>query len=52
MLPVTSSSLASFPHTAHTQEDLLRAADTALAAAQLRGGNHVTLASIRFEGAF
>ena len=47
-----SMGVASFPHTAHTQEDLLKAADTALAAAQLRGGNHVTLASIRFEGAF
>ncbi len=47
-----SMGVASFPHTAHTQEDLLQAADFALAAAQLRGGNHVTLASIRFEGAF
>jgi diguanylate cyclase (GGDEF)-like protein len=47
-----SMGVASFPHTAHTQENLLQAADTALAAAQLRGGNHVTLASIRFEGAF
>lgn len=42
--------VASFPHTAHTQEQLLQAADSALAAAQGRGGNHVTLASIRFEG--
>ena len=41
--------VASFPHTAHTQEQLLQAADSALAAAQGRGGNHVTLASIRFE---
>ncbi len=47
-----SMGVASFPHTAHTQEELLQAADFALAAAQLRGGNHVTLASIRFEGAF
>ena len=46
-----SMGVASFPHTAHTQEELLQAADFALAAAQLRGGNHVTLASIRFEGA-
>ncbi len=45
-----SMGVASFPHTAHTQEDLLQAADTALAQAQRRGGNHVTLASIRFEG--
>ncbi|MDL2337624.1 MAG: diguanylate cyclase [Pseudomonadota bacterium] len=42
--------VASFPHTAHTQEQLLQAADSALAAAQGRGGNHVTLASIRFDG--
>ncbi|MFM9917269.1 MAG: GGDEF domain-containing protein [Rhizobacter sp.] len=41
--------VASFPHTAHTQEQLLQAADGALAAAQGRGGNHVTLASIRFD---
>jgi diguanylate cyclase (GGDEF)-like protein len=44
-----SMGVASFPHTAHTQEDLTRAADQALAEAQKRGGNHVTLASIRFE---
>jgi diguanylate cyclase (GGDEF)-like protein len=44
-----SMGVASFPHTAHTQEELLQAADTALAQAQKRGGNHVTLASIRFE---
>jgi diguanylate cyclase (GGDEF)-like protein len=46
-----SMGVASFPHTAHTQEDLLQAADAALAQAQRRGGNHVTLASIRFEPA-
>lgn len=46
-----SMGVASFPHTAHTQDQLLQASDTALAAAQCRGGNHVTLASIRFEGA-
>jgi diguanylate cyclase (GGDEF)-like protein len=44
-----SMGVASFPHTAHTQEELLQAADTALSQAQRRGGNHVTLASIRFE---
>ena len=44
-----SMGVASFPHTAHTQEELMRAADQALAEAQKRGGNHVTLASIRFE---
>lgn len=42
--------VASFPHTAHTKEQLLHAAESALAAAQGRGGNHVTLASIRFDG--
>lgn len=45
-----SMGVASFPHTAHTQEELLQAADKALDQAQKRGGNHVTLASIRFEG--
>ena len=44
-----SMGVASFPHTAHTQEDLMRAADLALSEAQARGGNHVTLASIKFE---
>lgn len=44
-----SMGVASFPHTAHTQEALMTAADTALAEAQRRGGNHVTLASIRFD---
>lgn len=44
-----SMGVASFPHTAHTQEDLLSACNAALAEAQRRGGNHVTLASIRFE---
>lgn len=46
-----SMGVASFPHTAHTRDELLQASDTALVAAQGRGGNHVTLASIRFEGA-
>jgi diguanylate cyclase (GGDEF)-like protein len=44
-----SMGVASFPHTAHTQEELMKAADVALAEAQRRGGNHVTLASIRFD---
>jgi diguanylate cyclase (GGDEF)-like protein/PAS domain S-box-containing protein len=44
-----SMGVASFPHTAHSEAELLSAADTALAEAQKRGGNHVTLASIRFE---
>jgi len=43
-----SMGVASFPHTAHTQDELMRAADHALDEAQKRGGNHVTLASIRF----
>ncbi|HEY4066744.1 MAG TPA: diguanylate cyclase [Burkholderiaceae bacterium] len=41
--------VASFPHTAHTEADLMNAADLALQEAQKRGGNHVALASIRFE---
>jgi diguanylate cyclase (GGDEF)-like protein len=44
-----SMGVASFPHTAHTQEALVDAAETALTEARKRGGNHVTLASIRFE---
>jgi diguanylate cyclase (GGDEF)-like protein len=41
--------VASFPHTASTQEALVLAADGALAEAIRRGGNHVALAGIRFE---
>jgi diguanylate cyclase (GGDEF)-like protein len=41
--------VASFPHTAHTQETLLAACESALGEARRRGGNHVTLAAIRFE---
>jgi diguanylate cyclase (GGDEF)-like protein len=41
--------VASFPHTAQTQEGLVQACEAALAEAQRRGGNHVTLAAIRFE---
>jgi diguanylate cyclase (GGDEF)-like protein len=41
--------VASFPHTAYTQESLVQACEAALAEAQRRGGNHVTLAAIRFE---
>jgi diguanylate cyclase (GGDEF)-like protein/PAS domain S-box-containing protein len=44
-----SMGVASFPHTANSEAELLRAADNALAEARKRGGNHVTLASIRFE---
>jgi diguanylate cyclase (GGDEF)-like protein len=44
-----SMGVASFPHTAQTQDELLAACDKALAEAKRRGGNHVALASIRFE---
>ncbi len=44
-----SMGVASFPHTAHSQDELMGAAEKALAEALQRGGNHVTLASIRFE---
>ncbi len=44
-----SMGVSSFPHTAHTQEELMNAADVALHEAQVRGGNHVTLASIKFQ---
>lgn len=44
-----SMGVASFPHTAVSQDELLHACEAALAQARLRGGNHVTLASIRFE---
>ena len=41
--------VASFPHTAHGQESLVEACEAALAEAQRRGGNQVTLAAIRFD---
>ena len=44
-----SMGVASFPHTAHTEDELMAAAELALVEAQKRGGNHVALASIRFE---
>jgi len=44
-----SMGVASFPHTAHSQEELRAACDAALADARQRGGNRVTLASIRFD---
>lgn len=46
-----SMGVASFPHTANSREDLLLASDAALAEARRRGGNHVSLAGIRFESA-
>lgn len=44
-----SMGIASFPHTAHSREELLAACETAIAEACRRGGNHVTLAAIPFE---
>jgi diguanylate cyclase (GGDEF)-like protein len=44
-----SMGVASFPHTAHSQDELVAACDAALAEARSRGGNRVTLASIRFD---
>ena len=44
-----SMGVSSFPHTAHSEAELMQASETALAEAQRRGGNHVALASIRFE---
>ena len=41
--------VASFPHTAQTQGEMATACAAALSEAQRRGGNHVTLAAIRFE---
>lgn len=41
--------VASFPHTAQTHEALIDACTAALAEAQRRGGNQVTLAAIRFD---
>ena len=43
--------VASFPHTAQSQEALTVACDAALTEARRRGGNHVTLAAIRFDPA-
>jgi diguanylate cyclase (GGDEF)-like protein len=46
-----SMGVASFPHTAPSQDDLRAACNAALADARARGGNRVTLASIRFDAA-
>jgi len=43
-----SMGVASFPHTAHTQEAMIDCCEAALSEAMRRGGNHVTLAAIRF----
>jgi diguanylate cyclase (GGDEF)-like protein len=44
-----SLGVASFPHTESTQDGLVAACQKALAEAQRRGGNHVTLAAIQFK---
>jgi diguanylate cyclase (GGDEF)-like protein len=44
-----SMGVASFPHTAQSQDDLFSACEAALVEARQRGGNRVTLASISFE---
>jgi diguanylate cyclase (GGDEF)-like protein len=44
-----SMGVASFPHTAHSQTDLMEACEAALGEARRRGGNIVALASIRFD---
>jgi len=44
-----SIGVASYPHTAQSQEALQAACESALQEARRRGGNHVTLAAIRFE---
>jgi diguanylate cyclase (GGDEF)-like protein len=44
-----SMGVASFPHTAQSQDELVSICEAALAEARQRGGNRVTLASIRFE---
>ncbi len=46
-----SVGVASFPHTAQTQEALNAACEAALAEARRRGGNQVTLAAIGFDAA-
>ncbi|MFY8119251.1 MAG: GGDEF domain-containing protein [Roseateles sp.] len=43
-----SMGVASFPHTASKQEELLQASETAVQEAQRRGGNQVVLAPIPF----
>ena len=46
-----SMGVASFPHTAVSQEELMQASEAALHEARRRGSNRVTLATIRFEPA-
>ena len=44
-----SMGVASYPHTAQSQADLVAACESALAESRRRGGNHVTLAAIRLD---
>jgi diguanylate cyclase (GGDEF)-like protein len=44
-----SMGVASFPHTAHSQDELLQACEATLGEAKRRNGNTVALASIRFD---
>lgn len=46
-----SMGVASFPHTASSQDGIIEACEMALGEARRRGGNHVTLAAIRFDAA-
>jgi diguanylate cyclase (GGDEF)-like protein len=46
-----SMGVASFPHTAGDRDQLMASSETALQQARGRGGNQVTLASIRFDHA-
>lgn len=46
-----SMGVASFPHTAQSQDELQRSCEAALTDAVQRGGNRVALASIRFDTA-
>ena len=48
---ILSMGVASFPHTAHSQGELMNACEAALQEARRRGGNTVALASIRFDPA-
>lgn len=45
-----SMGVASFPHSAHQEAELIRATDRALLDAQRRGGNQIALATIPLEG--
>lgn len=46
-----SMGVSSYPHTAHTQGEVLAACESALTEARRRGGNSIALASIKFDPA-